>query len=136
MSISEQVSMFYNAKPHIFEKAKNLRKNMTTAELKVWDFLRNKKVLGLRFRAQHPFDIFIADFYCHPIKLIIEIDGGIHKNIDQKEYDIRRTAELQKHGIDVIRFTNQQIYNDFENVKKEIIHECNKRLKTIPPSPL
>ena len=136
MSISEQVSMFYNAKPHIFEKAKNLRKNMTTAELKLWDFLRNKKVLGLRFRAQHPVDIFIADFYCHPIKLIIEIDGGIHKNIDQKEYDIRRTAELQKHGIDVIRFTNQQIYNDFENVIKEIIHECNKRLKTIPPSPL
>ena len=79
MSISDNVSMFYNAKPHIFEKAKMLRKNMTEAEQKLWGKLKREKMLGLRFRPQHPIDIFIADFYCHPIKLVIEVDGGIHQ---------------------------------------------------------
>ena len=80
MSISDNVSMFYNAKPHIFEKAKVLRKNMTDAEIKLWKQLKGKKLLGLRFRPQHPIDIFIADFYCHQAKLVAEIGGRIHKS--------------------------------------------------------
>ena len=111
MSISDNVSMFYNAKPHIFEKAKALRNNMTNSELTLWEKLKGKQMLGLRFRPQHPIDIIIADFYCHPIKLVIEIDGGIHKTTEQKEYDIGRTAELNYLGIEVIRFTNEEIEN-------------------------
>ena len=94
MPVSDNVSMFYGAKAHIFEKAKLLRKNMTEAELLLWKQLKGKKMLGLRFRPQHPIDIFIADFYCHPIKLIIEVDGGTHLSLQQKEYDIGRAAEL------------------------------------------
>ena len=98
MSISDNVSMFYNAKPHIFEKAKALRNNMTVSELILWERLKGKQILGLRFRPQHPIDIFIADFYCHPLRLVIEVDGGIHLSKDQKEYDLGREGELEYWG--------------------------------------
>ncbi|MFK5854987.1 MAG: DUF559 domain-containing protein, partial [Bacteroidota bacterium] len=90
MSINDNISMYYGAKPHIFEKARFLRNNMTDSKLKLWEVLKGKRILGLRFRSQHPIDIFIADFYCHPVKLVVEVDGGIHKSSDQKEYDIGR----------------------------------------------
>ena len=136
MSISDNVSMFYNAKPHIFEKAKALRKNMTSPEMKLWEKLKEKKVLGLRFRPQHPIDIFIADFYCHPIKLVIEVDGKIHKNSDQREYDIGRTAELNYWEIEVIRFTNEEIENNINKVIEKIERICIKRQSELPQSPL
>jgi len=127
MTLSDQVSMFYNAKPNIFEKAKNLRNNMTFAELKLWELLRNKQVLNLRFRAQHPIDIFIADFYCHSLKLIIEVDGGIHQTPEQKEYDIGREAEINHWGIKIIRFTNDEIEKNIDQVLNSINEICIKR---------
>ena len=136
MSISDNVSMFYNAKPHIFEKAKMLRKYMTNSELILWERLKGKQLLGLRFRPQHPIDIFIADFYCHPLKLVIEVDGGIHKTADQREYDIGRTTELNYWEIEVIRFTNEEIENKINEVIKEIEKTCIKRKSELPPSPL
>ncbi|HSH19337.1 MAG TPA: endonuclease domain-containing protein [Draconibacterium sp.] len=136
MSISDNVSMFYNAKPHIFEKAKALRNNMTDAELILWEKLKGKQILGLRFRAQHPIDIFIADFYCHPIKLVIEVDGGIHKTIGQREYDIGRTAELNYWEIEVIRFTNEEIKEDINQVIKRIERICKNRQSELSQSPL
>jgi very-short-patch-repair endonuclease len=135
MSISDQVSMFYNAKPHIFEKAKILRDHMTEAELKLWDILKNKQLLNYRFRPQHPIDIFIADFYCHSLKLVIEVDGGIHNTKDQREYDIGREAELLNWGIKVIRFTNDEVINDIYLVKKKIELICIER-RTELESPL
>lgn len=133
MSVSEQVSMFYNAKPHIYEKAKMLRDNMTIAESVLWEHLKGKQ--KLRFRAQHPIDIFIADFYCHPLKLVLEIDGDIHNTKDQKEYDIGREAELNYLGIVVIRFTNEQILSNLSQVLSEINQICTK-LKSKLQSPL
>jgi very-short-patch-repair endonuclease len=127
MSIHDQVSMFYNAKPSIFEKAKVLRDNMTDSELKLWEILRAKKMLNLRFRPQHPIDIFIADFYCHPLKSVIEVDGGIHKSRDQREYDVGREAELNNWGIDVIRFTNEEIEKEIYHVRNEIERICINR---------
>lgn len=56
--------------------------------------MKGKNILRLWFRPQHPIDIFIADFYCHPVRLVIEVDGGIHKSKDQMEYDIGREGEL------------------------------------------
>lgn len=84
-------------------------------------------MLGLRFKPQHPIDIFIADFYCHPLKIVIEIDGGIHKSIDQREYDIGREAELENWGIKVIRFTNEVVEKDIEKVRSEIEQICKRR---------
>ena len=101
--------MFYNAKPIIFERARYLRDHMTSSEQRLWEYLRGKKLFGYRFRAQHPIDIFIADFYCHLLKLVIEVDGEIHKSEDQLEYDIGREADLEKWGIKVVRFTNEEV---------------------------
>ena len=135
MGINDEVSMFYNAKPLIFERAKQLRSNMTQAEQMVWECVKGKKILGLRFRPQHPMDLFIADFYCHPLKLVIEIDGGFHKSKDQKDYDIGREAELEKWGIKVVRFTNKEVESDIELIQRKIEQICTKRLTKLQ-SPL
>jgi len=134
MSISDQVSMFYNASPEIFEKAKQLRDSMTETEKKLWEYLKGKKMMGLRFRPQHPIFRFIADFYCHPVKLVIEIDGGIHKSRDQREYDINREDEINNLGIEIIRFKNEEIENDFQYVLEKISAICQERSRM--PSPL
>lgn len=112
--------MFYGAGAKIFEHAKALRKNMTPAETKLWEYLKGKKVKGLRFRPQHPIDGYIADFYCHPVKLVIEVDGGIHKSKDQKEYDLGGEADLRIHGIEILRFTNEEIENEIVKVVDKI----------------
>ncbi len=111
MVVSDNVSMFYGAKPEIFDKAADLRENMTEAENVIWEKLKNKKVFKYKFRRQHPVDIFIVDFYCHPLKLVIEIDGGYHLNKEQKEYDDGRTAELVNLGLKDVRFSNKEILN-------------------------
>ncbi len=121
-------SMFYGASPDIFEKAKLLRDSMTDAEKRLWKLLSKNKIMGLRFRPQHPIDRFIADFYCHRIKLIIEVDGGIHNNPENKEYDIGRTFELERFDLKVIRFTNEEIVFNFDNVKQEILKSCSQRM--------
>ena len=136
MSISDNVTLFYGAKPHIFEKAKALRKNMTKAELTLYEKLKGKQMLGLRFRPQRPIDIFIADFYCHPIKLVIEVDGGIHYSREQKKYDIERTAELNYWEIEVIRFTNEEIEKEINSFFEKIKKICLIRQSEIQKSPL
>ena len=114
--------MYYNANQNIQRNAKNLRKRETKAEKLLWEKLKNKQLLGLKFRRQHPIDIFIADFYCHKIKLVIEIDGSIHELLEIKEIDDGRTFELEKLGIKIIRFTNNDIEKNIDMVIKKIIH--------------
>lgn len=109
-------NLTWAAKSDIFVKARELRKSMTVAEEILWRHLRNGKLDGLKFRRQHPIDIFIADFYCPQKRLVIELDGGIHDNIDQKEYDEGRTFELEEKGYKLIRFKNEEVVNDIENV--------------------
>ena len=101
--------MFFGAANSIFENAKDMRENMTEAEQKLWSRINNKQ-LGFRFKPQHPISRFVADFYCHKLKLIIEVDGGIHLGRTEKEYDINREAVLKRYGIKVIRFTNEEGY--------------------------
>ena len=120
--------MFYGAKPNTFEKARLLRESMTAAESHLWTFLSKNK-LGVRFKPQHPADIFILDFYCHELKLAIEIDGGIHKS--QSQYDQSRTDELEKYKIKIIRFTNDQVIEKTEKVLEKIRQEISERRKAI-----
>jgi len=110
--------MYYNARPAIIEAARLLRENMTRSEELLWERLSRKQLMGLRFRRQHPIDIFIADFYCHKVKLVIEIDGEIHNS--QRDYDIGRSAEMEKYGIKVIRFTNEDVEFKIEKVLCDI----------------
>jgi very-short-patch-repair endonuclease len=127
MKKRKQPSMFYGASPLIFKRALELRNAMTSSEIKFWGLLNKNKILGLRFKAQHPIGRFIADFYCHTLKLVIEIDGEIHNLSKNQEYDIGRTFELEKFEIMVIRFTNDQIINNFDDVKEEILKVCLER---------
>jgi very-short-patch-repair endonuclease len=127
--------MFFGAKAHIFQFAKKLRDNMTDAETKLWGELKKNQILGFRFRSQHPIDIFIVDFYCHPLKLVIEVDGGIHLSKEHSEYDCSRTEELEKFGIKVIRFTNEQVFNHIEEVRNEIEKEVISRMGELQSPP-
>ena len=111
----------YGAKPGIFAKASELRKNMTEAEKILWYRLRNRKLNGLKFRRQHPIDRFVADFFCVEKELVIEIDGGIHNETNIKERDENRTYELEKFGLKVIRFSNEEVINEIEKVLEQII---------------
>ena len=98
-------------------KARELRKNPTPAEKKLWfEFLSN---LPYKFTKQKPIAEFIVDFYCPSLKLIIEIDGGIHTQ--QQDYDQARTDQLQDFGYSVLRFTNNEVINDLTKVLNQII---------------
>jgi very-short-patch-repair endonuclease len=103
----------------IFANAKNLRKNMTDAEAILWTHLK-KGICDLKIRRQHPIGLYVADFYCHQAKLVIEIDGSIHNDPSIKEADRIRQEEIEKWGYTIIRFTNQQAMKNSEEVIKII----------------
>jgi very-short-patch-repair endonuclease len=113
-------NMFYSASKNTFEKARLLRNNMTEAEKILWDKLKDRKIFKTRFRRQHPVSIFIVDFYCHEFKLAIEIDGGIHLKKEIAEYDEGRTCDLEKFGIKILRFGNDEVLNNSDLVLQKI----------------
>jgi cyclase len=107
--------MFYKADPLIFDKARELRKRLTPSEQTFW--LRLKEGLPeYKFRRQHPISIYVADYYCHKLKLVIEIDGSIHNSPEAKINDEKRQRDLENLGLTVVRFTNDQVKNDVEDV--------------------
>ena len=112
--------MYYGAEPETFGLACTLRMNMTKAEKILWQQFKTDRYRGLNFRRQHPINIFIVDFYCHKLKLVIEIDGEIHLNPTVKENDENRENMLMKFGLKIIRFRNVQILKDLNSVLQEI----------------
>jgi leucyl-tRNA synthetase len=109
------------------EFARNNRKNPTKAENILWQALRNRK-LDDKFRRQHAIEGFIVDFVCLEKKLVIEIDGNVHLNTEQKEYDEIRTAYLNYLGFTEIRFTNDEVENNLEAVLHKIKELLNSPL--------
>lgn len=121
--------------------AKNLRKNATPQEKHLWyDFLSGYEV---RFQRQKPIGEYIADFYCHKARLVIELDGSQHYHESIEKKDELRTEYLKSCGLTVLRFTNRQIDDTFREVCEHIdmivkssIKTCGKRSgKTLPLSP-
>ncbi|GAB5525465.1 MAG: hypothetical protein Roseis2KO_33370 [Roseivirga sp.] len=100
----------------LFELARENRKKETKAEKMLWDELRNRKFNGFKFRRQHPLADYIADFYCHEMGLVVELDGYQHLEKEHKEYDRVRTMHLNDLDITVIRFTNNDVIYDMEGV--------------------
>ena len=127
MSINNSSTMFYGASSSVFEKAKDLRKNMSASESTLWEVIRGKNILGMRFRQQHPINKYISDFYCHPIRLVVEVDGGIIGVKEQKDYDIGREGNLNEFGIKVIRFSNNDIENNLGRVLNEMSEVSQNR---------
>ncbi len=95
--------MFLGADHLIFKNAQDLRKRITEAEMLLWGYLKSNQ-LGVKFRRQHPLGIYIADFYCHRHKLIIELDGSIHDLPEIAANDIIRQKSLEADGIRFLRF--------------------------------
>jgi very-short-patch-repair endonuclease len=98
----------------------HLRKNMTEAELVLWDVLKDKKLCGRKFRRQHSIGYYIADFYCAPEKLIIELDGKDHFTPGGIAKDQDRDKHLKMMNIKVLRFENKEVLNDLTYVLKRI----------------
>jgi len=109
------------------EIARKLRKQQTSAEERLWWLLRNRFMLGYKFRRQFVYKGFILDFYCPAVRLGIEVDGKVH--LKQKDYDIARQRILNNHNIKIIRFTNNEIFNKPVQVLKQIT-------STLPIGPL
>ncbi len=100
--------------------AKTNRKNQTEAEAIIWEEVRNRKIDGFKFRRQHPVAGFIPDFTCLEQKLIIEIDGDYHEEIDQKKYDEARSAWLRENDFSMLRFSNDEVLSDLKSVVEKI----------------
>ncbi|MBU1356389.1 MAG: DUF559 domain-containing protein [Candidatus Edwardsbacteria bacterium] len=107
--------------------AKAFRKEMTLAEKCFWNACRKHQIANLHFRRQQIIHGFIADFYCNQLNLVVEIDGGIHE--EQKDYDTLRDQIINRHGIRVLRFSNEEVMNNMDMVIKQILSDPT------PPSP-
>lgn len=117
--------MFEGASHVVFANAKHLRKSMTDAEIVLWSCLK-AGITGFKIRRQHPIGLYIADFYCHKVKLIIEVDGSIHNEPDIKEADDARQKELERWEYTIIRFTNQQVIEKPKEVIKIITEKISQ----------
>ena len=120
--------------PQTTERTRDLRKRQTPAEQLLWQELRNRKLMGKKFLRQHAlfyedrYKYFIADFYCAELRLVIEVDGGIHER--QREYDAMRTHILNGLGITVVRFRNEEVEGDM----RAVLGGIRGHVATHPPS--
>ncbi|GAB3219474.1 endonuclease domain-containing protein [Algoriphagus aestuariicola] len=113
-------NLFYGASILTHQRARELRKSLTPAERILWDVLQNRQMEGYKFRRQHPIYRYIADFYCHELRLVIELDGGVHDKVDQQEHDSNRDLVIREFGIRILRFKNEEVVNELERVLERI----------------
>jgi very-short-patch-repair endonuclease len=114
-------------------RARELRKNATDPEVFLWQFLRRNQINDARFRRQHPYKGYILDFYCHELKVAIELDGSQHLDEEQHQHDEQRTQDLNEDGIQVLRFWNSDVLNNTEAVLGEI-WEVIEEIRSSSPS--
>jgi imidazole glycerol-phosphate synthase subunit HisF len=121
--------MFYSATAPIFKRAKELRNQPTDAERILWMHVRTRPA-GYKFRRQHPVGNYILDFYCHQLKLAIEVDGSIHHIEEVMQEDQERQSVIEKEGIRFIRVSNDEIMQHMNTVIEKInfsIDECQRK---------
>jgi very-short-patch-repair endonuclease len=102
------------------DRAKLLRQASTNDEETLWSHLRGRRFLGLKFRRQAPIGPYVADFLCHELRLVLELDGAIHLEDAQIAHDRNRDASLQALGYRILRFTNHQAQNDVDSILQAI----------------
>jgi very-short-patch-repair endonuclease len=115
-----EAEFFFGATPVIFQRAKELRFSMTPAEKLLWVRINKRQINNLQFRRQHPIYRYIADFYCHKAQLVIEVDGDIHRIDEIQERDEGRDYFMNELGLEVLRFTNNEIFENIDEVVQEI----------------
>jgi len=127
------MKIYYN--PKLTEFARKLRNNSTKAEIRLWQHLNRDQLRGYDFHRQKPIDNFIADFFCNKLKLAIEVDGFSHQLDEVIIKDEKKEKRLNELGIHVLRFSNEEVMNDIENVIRVIESYMDKIELGHPPSP-
>src|SRR5207248_5344880 len=94
--------------------AKQLRHDQTEAEVFVWSQLRSRRFSGFKFRRQHPLGNYIVDFVCLDRRIIVELDGGQHNELNHRAYDARRDAWLKQEGFEVLRYWNSDVFTEWD----------------------
>ena len=112
--------------------ARELRLNSSPAERHAWSLLRNRAVLGLKFRRQHVLYGFIVDFYCAAERLVVELEGAVHDASDQRGYDAARAACLESAGYRVVRVRNRDVT---QTHLEELLRGRLRRTRLVPPLP-
>ena len=110
--------------PQLLEFAKTMRTNATDAEHLIWQLLRAKRFMNLKFRRQHVIALYIVDFYCHELGLVIELDGSQHGTNDAIEYDAERTQFLEALGLTVVRYWNHDVLGRTDVVLEDLWNVC------------
>ena len=113
-------------KPVTVERARALRKGQTVTEMLLWRELKDRRLENLKFRRQVPIGPFIVDFYCAEKKLIVELDGFVHKERVVQIKDYRREQYLRENGYRVLRFTNDEANHDMMKVLRTIVATCKE----------
>src|SRR5262249_20151609 len=113
--------------PDPIQRARELRRSMTPAEVILWRELRGRRFSNFKFRRQRPLGPFVVDFFCHDCSIIIELDGDSH--VGREAADAERQARLEACGYKVLRFWNPEIYDELESVLETIYWECDRRVK-------
>jgi very-short-patch-repair endonuclease len=103
-------------------RARSLRKTSTDAERRLWSELRNRELVGFKFRRQHPLGNRALDFYCEEAKLAIELDGSGHSYNLKREDDLDREIELYEKGVRILRFSNDEVVENLDGVLNLIIY--------------
>jgi very-short-patch-repair endonuclease len=109
--------------PKLLQFARDMRKQPTDAEAKLWSILRGRTLAGFKFRRQYQIAGYILDFYCARCRVAVELDGGQHTDPDSIEYDRRRTEKLGEHGIRVIRFSDRDLLKETQLIAEEIFRQ-------------
>lgn len=124
-------NMYYGASHLIFQRAEELRNRMTPAEELLWRHLHINE-WKLKFRRQHPVSNYVVDFYCHTLKLVIELDGGIHDVEEVKRMDAEREENLKALGLTLVRFKNEEVFQN----KKTVLETISKIIGGLKSPPL
>jgi len=117
--------------PNLKPPARRLRNEMTDAEQFLWSRLRRKQILGVPFYRQKPLGNFIVEFYAPQAKLVVEVDGSQHTDVDHAARDAERDEYLRAQGLRVLRFSNAQVIREIEAVMEAIY----RTVEPNPPSP-
>ena len=102
---------------------KDLRNEMPSAERILWNHLRKRQLLDFKFRRQHGVGPYVVDFFCPALRLVVEVDGDSHFRLKEQEHDKKRDEYLKHVKLHVVRFTNDQIYQDLEEVLRELANK-------------
>ena len=129
------VMKFLRNDPTLKERRRELRRNQTDAEKAFWAHVRNSQVFGMKFFRQYSVGPYILDFYCPTLKLAVELDGGQHNQQENREYDTARSAYLNAHGIEVIRYWNNEVLCEISGVLAQLEQRVAERRNPSPASP-